>query len=261
MNPGRRIRQHNGDLVSGAWKTLNKRPWKFLVIVKGFPSKISALQFEWAWQNPDKHRGISHNVSHILKKTGFTPKFQVLASLIQCSPWSQYGLTLAFLEQEIMDLFLQINSYIVGIDELCLLTKLETVAAPMPARRQDHSSHEEEIDICTEDFEYEGESRPDQEVSKEKSSYSEIEMDIEALELCKICHNSLLGSIVKCSSCDYESHIQCLAEIFIGEVKNQLLPRNGFCPGCKNVHSWGNVVQSLSIISKIGETQEFEKRS
>ncbi|EMR10235.1 hypothetical protein PNEG_01506 [Pneumocystis murina B123] len=53
-NPFNRLRQHNGEIVSGAQKTVKGRPWNIICLVYGFPSVVSALQFEWAWQNPYK---------------------------------------------------------------------------------------------------------------------------------------------------------------------------------------------------------------
>ena len=51
-------RQHNGELTQGASKTRAQRPWVMQMIVHGFPSKLAALQFEWAWQHPTVSRHV-----------------------------------------------------------------------------------------------------------------------------------------------------------------------------------------------------------
>lgn len=44
MNPRRRIRQHNGEIGSGASRTKSRRPWEMVFCIYGFPTHVSALQ-------------------------------------------------------------------------------------------------------------------------------------------------------------------------------------------------------------------------
>lgn len=56
INPLHRIRQHNGEILGGAKKTLKLRPWDIVCVITGFTSKTYALQFEWAWQHTSKSK-------------------------------------------------------------------------------------------------------------------------------------------------------------------------------------------------------------
>ncbi|GAA5874157.1 hypothetical protein JCM16303_005756 [Sporobolomyces ruberrimus] len=60
-DPPRRYKQHSGEIKGGAFKTKLGRPWEMELIVHGFPTKLQALQFEWAWQNPHASR-LLHSV-------------------------------------------------------------------------------------------------------------------------------------------------------------------------------------------------------
>ncbi|PQQ00138.1 uncharacterized protein Pyn_40353 [Prunus yedoensis var. nudiflora] len=64
VNPRRRIRQHNGEIAQSACRTKQKRPWEMVLCIYGFPTNVSALQFEWAWQ----HRTVSKAVRQALNR-------------------------------------------------------------------------------------------------------------------------------------------------------------------------------------------------
>ena len=48
VDPRKRLRQHNGELVGGAARTRNRGPWHFHCVISGFRSWKEALQYEWA---------------------------------------------------------------------------------------------------------------------------------------------------------------------------------------------------------------------
>ncbi len=50
VNPDRRLRQHNGELVGGARATRGDS-WERVCLVSGFPDERAALQFEWMWKH------------------------------------------------------------------------------------------------------------------------------------------------------------------------------------------------------------------
>ena len=52
----------------------------------GFPNEISALRFEWAWQNPEK----SLRLKHLVPKTrnyNYAFKFSVVSEMLRVGPW------------------------------------------------------------------------------------------------------------------------------------------------------------------------------
>ncbi len=50
VDPNRRLRQHNGELVGGARATAGDH-WTRVCLVRGFPDERAALQFEWMWKH------------------------------------------------------------------------------------------------------------------------------------------------------------------------------------------------------------------
>ncbi|KAJ1389931.1 hypothetical protein B484DRAFT_459633 [Ochromonadaceae sp. CCMP2298] len=109
-DPAHRLRQHNGELVAGARKTSQYRPWRHVAVVGGFPNKITALQFEWAWQNPLKSRNLDSAAiacaipsAHTKKGKGRYARIsgrkgnlKVLTAMVSTPLWRQLGLILYF---------------------------------------------------------------------------------------------------------------------------------------------------------------------
>ncbi|TGZ64325.1 hypothetical protein CRM22_006436 [Opisthorchis felineus] len=101
VNPNRRIRQHNGGRIKGGAKsTAGRGPWDMVLIVHGFPNDISALRFEWAWQNPNLSRRLAHSVSpRRPKESPFDYRFRVLSMMLSSGPWNRLGLIVRWINQ------------------------------------------------------------------------------------------------------------------------------------------------------------------
>uniref|UniRef100_A0A6C0KXR6 GIY-YIG domain-containing protein n=1 Tax=viral metagenome TaxID=1070528 RepID=A0A6C0KXR6_9ZZZZ len=67
-DPSRRLRQHNGELKGGAKYTISKGSgWTHICLVKGFRTKIEAMQFEWAVKHasPRNAGGIANRIKKL----------------------------------------------------------------------------------------------------------------------------------------------------------------------------------------------------
>jgi len=98
--PIHRLRQHNGELVAGARKTSKYRPWVHVAIVSGFPNKITALQFEWQWQHPDRTRIAGNAV--LSKRNGYKKCLDELVNLLNKKIWKQLDLSVLFPNEDYM---------------------------------------------------------------------------------------------------------------------------------------------------------------
>ncbi|KIR51021.1 structure-specific endonuclease subunit SLX1 [Cryptococcus gattii Ru294] len=117
-DPPRRLRQHNGELTQGAWSTSRHRPWEMQMIVYGFPSKLSALQFEWAWQKPElsrhlKIRGEDEEYHRIFtkdaKRNWVERKVCVAYALLSLPPFNRLPLHVRFFNHETHDIWQSIH--------------------------------------------------------------------------------------------------------------------------------------------------------
>lgn len=103
--PRKRLRQHNGELVNGAWQTHKHRPWEHVCIISGFPNGIVALQFEWQWQHGTRKTLGAVEYTKRQKSMGCVLLLAKLKDLLVTPLWSRLDLTVHFLEPDHMNQF------------------------------------------------------------------------------------------------------------------------------------------------------------
>ncbi|OCF74472.1 hypothetical protein I204_04847 [Kwoniella mangroviensis CBS 8886] len=279
-NPPRRIRQHNGELKQGAWKTSKHRPWEMQMIVYGyfsFPSKLTALQFEWAWQKPELSRHLRISDDHTgedlgpifskdAKRNWVERKLAVAHALLSRPPFNRLPLHLRFFVPEVHDLFHNLEqndsrpvssrrtkkrvtqdwSPLPLPVTLTSIIDLGGVSGSTGARRhstQGVQSREGPIDVNDVDF------RQGERVWG-KWKAIEIRIKQEGHIRCEQCdgevdHTNHL-SFALCPSqrsCHYVSHLTCLSGSFLSNTTH-VLPHQGVCPGCQDQLEWGQIIRA-----------------
>ncbi|XP_060199976.1 structure-specific endonuclease subunit SLX1 isoform X2 [Lycium barbarum] len=96
VNPRRRIRQHNGEVRMGAYRTKKKRPWEMILCIYGFPTNASALQFEWAWQHPVESRAVRQAAASFKSLGGVANKIKLAYTMLTLPEWRSLNLTVNF---------------------------------------------------------------------------------------------------------------------------------------------------------------------
>uniref|UniRef100_A0A803PVU3 Structure-specific endonuclease subunit SLX1 homolog n=3 Tax=Cannabis sativa TaxID=3483 RepID=A0A803PVU3_CANSA len=96
VNPRRRIRQHNGEIGCGAFRTKKKRPWEMVLCIYGFPTNVSALQFEWAWQHPTESLAVRKAAASFKSLSGIANKIKLAYTMLTLPSWQSMKLTVNF---------------------------------------------------------------------------------------------------------------------------------------------------------------------
>ncbi|XP_047538209.1 structure-specific endonuclease subunit SLX1 homolog [Vanessa atalanta] len=206
-DPNRRIMQHNrGTWAGGAHRTSNRGPWKMVLIIHGFPNNISALRFEWAWQNPNKTTRLQHlDLKRIPRKeTEFQFKLRVLSEMLRVGPWYRLPLVIRWLEN---DYFEEFPPERIPPDHMIICH------GPIKSRNLKKSKPKNTI--------------------------------VPTIE-CLICSESLkCTEKLTCTNpnCNLVAHICCLAEIFLSP--GEYIPIAGRCPFCNVKLKWGDLIRTM----------------
>ncbi|KAK4542242.1 hypothetical protein LTR36_006895 [Oleoguttula mirabilis] len=280
-NPVRRLRQHNGDAKGGAVRTSRDslRPWEMTCLVTGFPSKIAALQFEWAWQNthltrhiaPDTRLTQAKSTVRFSPKSGrarkrvarprmcLTDRLANLHLLLRASSFERWPLKVTFYAEDVYRVWVkwkgqQVEKLRPGIE--VKLGDSSKVAGP--------SETDEPMDakgIYALDVGYSG--------YKQRLEKSNKAFESADWLHCAICHKGLSSSgamtlVCPNEDCSALTHIDCLSAAFLqaGSNHEAIVPTTGNCPGCSTKLEWVDLVKELSLRMR-GEkevTAIFKKR-
>lgn len=212
----RRIIQHNrGRDYGGANQTSRTPgPWKMVMIIHNFPDNISALRFEWAWQEPKSSRRLKVIPSIQRKKPSeshFTYHFRILTEMINIGPWCRLPLKIRWFEEN-------------------FITEFPT--GRFPAHMQ----------ICH------GAIRARHvRVGRRRTLLSQAVIDaVNAQKECHLCMQEIANieqDRVFCvnSKCKLVAHTKCLARICL--EPGHYVPIQGVCPLCEKTFLWGNVIR------------------
>ncbi|OMO82970.1 GIY-YIG nuclease superfamily [Corchorus capsularis] len=102
VNPRRRIRQHNGEIGSGAWRTKSKRPWEMVICIYGFPKNVSALKFEWAWQHPHESVAVREAAATFKSLSGVANKIKLAYTMLTLPAWQSLDITVNYFSTKYM---------------------------------------------------------------------------------------------------------------------------------------------------------------
>lgn len=215
VNPPHRIKQHNGEITGGAFKTHTKRPWEMTLVVYGFPTRKLALRFEWCWQHPTEAKRLKHvNWNQIFQTHGGPRKYpahiRILKEMLISSPWNRLSLRICVTCPDVLEMLkkppLIPSNHTAGLGKLDELP-IEGEIIPTPGRK--------------------------------------------VPQRCVLCVGADFAPMapanwVVCPFCEAFLHLRCLALQFISQSPHSgtsLIPTKGFCPACRESLVWRNLVE------------------
>ncbi|KAF8170262.1 hypothetical protein K438DRAFT_218307 [Mycena galopus ATCC 62051] len=243
-NPPKRIRQHNGELTQGARKTRLRRPWVMQMIVYGFPSKLAALQFEWAWQHAhiSRHLRDADGKAILRRANTVSSNIRTVRLMLSTHPWSTWPLHVKLFT----------DAAVKGWKSASASTD-----APLPPGF-----------TCA--VELEGvDGKSGQAGTGRRGPLSVDDAQFTSAHLakntallasnrqltCSICNGGLSNystdplktTLCPKTGCMAVSHLSCLADDFLSSQTSDtgMIPRGGHCKSCRAYILWGDIIRGI----------------
>ncbi|KAJ7072526.1 hypothetical protein C8F01DRAFT_250575 [Mycena amicta] len=258
-NPPKRIRQHNGELAQGAWKTKSRRPWAMQMIVYGFPSKLSALQFEWAWQHSHKTRHLrdANGKALLSRASGLNSNIRAVRLMIATHPWSTWPLHVKLFTPAAVKGW----------------TAAQKTTPPLPQG----FTYTVELEGVDGKSGVVGSGRDgpiivdDAEFTSALLAKSTVLLASGTRISCVVC-NELISNystdplatvLCPAAACSAVAHITCLSHKFLAaqahaSTSSNVLPRGGNCSACGTYVLWGDIVRGSFRRAAGGVPPELE---
>nr|GAT57739.1 predicted protein [Mycena chlorophos] len=247
-NPPRRIRQHNGELTQGAYKTRNKRPWVMQMIEQ------TALQFEWAWQHVHRTRHLRDESGKALlsRATGLNNNIRAVRLMIGAHPYKTWPLHVKlFTEQAVKGWNTAQKTTPPLPPGFTSTIELEGVDG-----RSGIAGTGRKVPICVDDATF---------TSAHLAKNTAL-LASGALIRCAVCReeiptyasDSLTTALCPASGCSAVSHLTCLSQQFLRAApsSSHIIPRGGNCHECGTFVLWGDIIRGS--VRRAGIPQEPE---
>ncbi|KAG7666556.1 hypothetical protein KSW81_005208 [Nannochloris sp. 'desiccata'] len=218
------------------------RPWDMVLVVYGFATQTAALQFEWAWQHPEKSLDTRDAAAKVGKKAryGVRGKVLMLMEMLNTSPWKHYPLKIQFLRGE----HAQLRAGCPEPPQHVLITV-------GPLEDLELLNYDEDDTPCVSGI-------TSSQVTGVTSAASQSQSRTTAItkrgrgggSACCICTKAASRTWAVCSSCPVRFHVGCLAEYFLSSntlnpPSYSSLPARGSCPACGMTATWSDVLATM----------------